>query len=693
MPDPFASFREELADKYAIEREIGRGGMATVYLAQDLKHDRQVAVKVLLPELSTSLGTQRFLREVKIAAGLQHPHILPIYDSGEAAGLLYYVMPYVEGHTLRDRLDRETQLPIDESLQIIRDVANALSYAHKRGIVHRDIKPENILISEGYPVVADFGIARALSEAGGDKLTQTGVAIGTPAYMSPEQVREGAQVDGRSDLYSLGCVLYEMLAGQPPFTGATPQVIMARHALDPVPPLRTVRGTVPESVERAVAQSLAKVPADRFTSGEQLIQALSTQLGVERLDLATPPTGEVAPSFFSELRRRRVYHAAVIYLVIGLGIVEAADVTFPVLGLPDWMMTLVVVSVLLGFPVTLVVSWMFDLTSKGFRRTSPWGMRGVTVMPPSTRGTGFQSPPGTGVVSPPPATFEHVPAGTTLRITPDLDRVEEVPATPPYGAPVAGPVVKEPSALLTSKVGLTSLLALAFFFNWVETALETRIAGDSALVTEIRHQTAHAVHWLEANLSFEYHDVTNSIATIGYSSSYFVLFPLLLVAVGMALARRPDIRPFRVFSLAVLINYALCLPFFVLFPIPERWAYSESGAMLLSDKWSSQLIEAFRPISGLDNCFPSFHVSLTVVIILVALLYRLRLRYSVLALGATVILSTFVLGIHWIADIIAGLAVGALSVMLALRLDHKIPDDVWQFMDIGLGDTGPTPDG
>jgi tRNA A-37 threonylcarbamoyl transferase component Bud32/membrane-associated phospholipid phosphatase len=690
MPDPFAPFREELADTYAIEREIGRGGMATVYLAQDLKHDRQVAVKVLLPELSTSLGTQRFLREVKIAAGLQHPHVLPIYDSGEAAGLLYYVMPYVEGHTLRDRLDRETQLPIDESLQIIRDVANALSYAHKRGIVHRDIKPENILISEGYAVVADFGIARALSEAGGDKLTQTGVAIGTPAYMSPEQVREGAQVDGRSDLYSLGCVLYEMLAGQPPFTGATPQVIMARHALDPVPPLRTVRGTVPESVERAVAQSLAKVPADRFTSGEQLIQALSTQLGMERLDLSTPPTGDVAPSFFSELRRRRVYHAAIIYLVIGLGIVEAADVTFPVLGFPDWMMTLVVVGVLLGFPVTLVISWMYDLTSRGFRRTSPWG---VTVTPPGTRGTGFPSPPGTGVVSPPPATPEHVPAGTTLRITPDLDRVGEVPATPPYGAPAAGPVVKEPSALLTSKVGLTSLLALAFFVNWVETTLETRITGDLAFITEIRHQTAHAVHWLEANLSFEYHDVTNSIATIGYSSAYFVLFPLLLVAVGIALARRPDIRPFRVFSLAVLINYALCLPFFILFPVPERWAYSESGAMLLSDKWSSQFIEAFRPISGLDNCFPSFHVSVTVVIILVAVLYRLRLRYSVLALGTTVILSTFVLGIHWIADIIAGLAVGALSVMLALRLDHKIPDDVWQFMDIGLGDTGPTPDG
>jgi tRNA A-37 threonylcarbamoyl transferase component Bud32/membrane-associated phospholipid phosphatase len=681
MPDPFDQFREKLADHYAIEREIGRGGMATVYLAQDLKHDRRVAVKVLLPELSTSLGTQRFLREVKIAAGLQHPHILPIYDSGEAAGLLYYVMPYVEGHTLRERLERETQLPIDESLQIVRDVANALSYAHKRGIVHRDIKPENILISEGYPVVADFGIARALTEAGGDKLTQTGVAIGTPAYMSPEQVSEGARVDGRSDLYSLGCVLYEMLAGQPPFTGATPQVIMARHALDPVPPLRTVRGTVPESVERAVTRSLAKVPADRFTSGEQLIQAIATQPGIERFDLVAPPTGETAPSFFSELRRRRVYHTAVLYVVIGFGIVEAAGNTFPVLGLPDWMMTLVVLGTLLGFPLALVLAWMYDLTSKGLRRTSPIGL---TVTPAGTLGT--------GVVSPPPSTFEQVPAGTTARITPDLDRVEERPATPPYGAPAAAPVVKEPSALLTSKVGLTSLLALAFFVNWLETTLETRIAGSSAVVNELRHQTAHAIHWLEANLSFEYHDVTNSIATIGYSSSYFILFPLLLVAVGVALARRPEIRPFRVFSVAVLINYALCLPFFILFPVPERWAYSDSGAMLLSDKWSSQLIGVFRPISGLDNCFPSFHVSLTVVMVLLAVLYGLRLRWSVSALGATIILSTFVLGIHWIADIIAGLAVGALSVMLALRLDHRIPDDVWRFVDIPLEHTGPAPD-
>ncbi len=341
--------------------------------------------------------------------------------------------------------------------------------------------------------------------------------------------------------------------------------------------------------------------------------------------------------------------------------------------MPDWLYNLVVIGALLGFPVTLIMAWMYDLTAKGLRRTSPVGLK---LTPPGRSGPGLVSPA-------PVATAEAVATGTTVRITPDLERVEERPTTPPYGgASGVPPVAKAPSALLTSKIGLTSLLALAFFVNWLETTVETWIGADSGLVSDLRYQTAHAVHWLEGTLSFEYHDATNAIATVGYSSSYFLLFPLLLIAVGLTLARRPTVRPFRVFSLAVLIDYAVSLPFFVLFPVPERWAYSESSAMLLSDKWSSQLIEAVRPISGLDNCFPSFHVSLTVVLILVALLYRLRVRWSVLALGTTVILSTFVLGIHWIADIVAGLAVGVLSVMLALRLDRGIPEVDWQFVDI-----------
>jgi len=235
-------------------------------------------------------------------------------------------------------------------------------------------------------------------------------------------------------------------------------------------------------------------------------------------------------------------------------------------------------------------------------------------------------------------------------------------------------------------MGLTSLLALAFFVNWAETTIETWLGANSTLVSEARHQVAYAVHWFEGRFSFEFHDVTSSFAAIGYSSSYFFLFPLLLIIVGLALVRRPAIRPYRVFSLAVLIDYAVSLPFFLAFMVPERWAYSESGAMLLSDKWSSQLIEAVRPISGLDNCFPSFHVSLTVIVILVSFLYMVRFRWSVLALGLTVILSTFVLGIHWMADIVAGLATGTLSVLVAVRIDRTIPEVEWQYFDFALDD-------
>jgi len=265
--------RIALAGRYALERELGRGGMAVVFLARDPRHDRAVAIKVLRDEIAAALGAERFLREIQIAAKLHHPHILPLYDSGAAADLLYYVMPYVEGESLRQRLDRETQLPLDDALAITRQVASALAYAHSHDVVHRDIKPENILIESGEAVVADFGIARAITAAGGDKLTQTGMAIGTPLYMSPEQAGGGA-IDGRSDLYSLACVLYEMLAGHPPFLGGTAQAILARHALDPVPPLRTARGTVSGAVEQALDRALAKSPADRYATALKFAEAL-----------------------------------------------------------------------------------------------------------------------------------------------------------------------------------------------------------------------------------------------------------------------------------------------------------------------------------------------------------------------------------------------------------------------------------
>jgi serine/threonine-protein kinase len=264
--------RTALAGRYRVDRELGRGGMATVYLAQELKHTRPVAIKVLRPELATALGVERFVREIQTATRLNHPHILPVFDSGEQDGLLYYVMPYIEGHTLRGRLQRDTQLSIEEAVRITMDVADALAYAHGRDVVHRDIKPENILFSGGRAVVADFGIALAVSAARLQPITDDGVVVGTPAYMAPEQAT--GPVDGRSDIYSVGCVVYEMLTGTPPFTGPTPQAVLARHAVDPVPAIRTVRPTVPDVLERVVLRALAKSPADRFASAGQLSDAL-----------------------------------------------------------------------------------------------------------------------------------------------------------------------------------------------------------------------------------------------------------------------------------------------------------------------------------------------------------------------------------------------------------------------------------
>ncbi len=266
-----------LADRYAIARELGRGGMATVFLAKDVKHDRDVAIKVLHPELATSIGADRFEREIRLAARLQHPHILGMYDSGEADGLLYYVMPFVEGESLRDRIDREGQLPVEEAVQIALEVADALGHAHVQNVVHRDIKPENILLANGHALVADFGIARAATE-GTQKLTQTGMSVGTPLYMAPEQAM-GEPAGPTADLYSLGCVLYEMLAGDPPFTGKNAQAILARHAMEVVPSISIVRASVPDEVEEAIHAALGKLPADRPQSAARFAEILGVPMG------------------------------------------------------------------------------------------------------------------------------------------------------------------------------------------------------------------------------------------------------------------------------------------------------------------------------------------------------------------------------------------------------------------------------
>ncbi|HYT63217.1 MAG TPA: serine/threonine-protein kinase, partial [Gemmatimonadales bacterium] len=275
MADLFETLRDALVEHYAVQRELGRGGMATVFLAEDLKHHRPVAIKVLHSELAAALGSDRFLREIAIAARLQHPHILPLYDSGTVNRLLYYVMPYVEGESLRDRLEREKQLSVDEAVRITTEVASALAYAHSHSVVHRDIKPENILLEGGTAIVADFGIARAISVAEEERhLTQTGTVVGTPIYMSPEQATGSVEIDGRSDQYSLACVTYEMLVGAPPFSGPTAQAIMARHSLDMVSPPSIVRTTIPDAVEDAILRALAKTPADRFPTTALFAEAL-----------------------------------------------------------------------------------------------------------------------------------------------------------------------------------------------------------------------------------------------------------------------------------------------------------------------------------------------------------------------------------------------------------------------------------
>ena len=284
-----------IGDRYRIERELGRGGMATVYLARDLRHDRPVALKVIHPDLSAALG-ERFHREIRLAASLGHPHILTVHDSGEAEGLLWYTMPVVDGESLRQRLKREGALPVEEAVRIGRSVAEALDFAHNKGVVHRDIKPENILLFGGEPMIADFGIALAVSAADQERLTLTGLSLGTPAYMSPEQSLGDTRVDRRSDIYSLGCVVYEMLAGEPPYTGPTPQAIVAKRLTGPPPPLGAVRD-LSKALEQAIHTALARNPADRFATGRDFAQAL--------VQAAAAPRGTTAPRLEATTARGR----------------------------------------------------------------------------------------------------------------------------------------------------------------------------------------------------------------------------------------------------------------------------------------------------------------------------------------------------------------------------------------------------
>ncbi|HEY7192929.1 MAG TPA: protein kinase [Gemmatimonadales bacterium] len=307
MPDIPAEFAAAIGDRYTLERELGHGGMAIVFLAEDVKHRRHVAVKLLRAEIARALGPQRFLREIETVGRLRHPHILPLYDSGQAAGFLYYVMPLVEGESLRELLQRDKQLPKDEALAIAAEVLDALSYAHQQGVVHRDIKPENILLESGHAVIADFGIARAIDVASDERLTDTGVTLGTPLYMSPEQAAGGRELDGRSDLYSLGCVLYEMLVGEPPFTGPTAQSIVHQHVTAEPRSITDVRPAVSVEISAAVSRALAKTPADRWRTAAEF-QARLRELGKSAAPRQAKPRWTVIAA------------AAVVIILVALGL-------------------------------------------------------------------------------------------------------------------------------------------------------------------------------------------------------------------------------------------------------------------------------------------------------------------------------------------------------------------------------------
>ncbi len=268
------SLAEALRGRYSIERELARGGMATIYLARDIRRDEPVAIKVMHPNVANMLGAERFLREIDVVSSMAHPHIVPLYDSGNVGGVLYYVMPYVEGESLYERLERERSLALDEALQITREVAEALGYAHSRGVLHRDVKPENILLAGGRALVADFGLARAIGAADYRKLTETGIIVGTVFYMSPEQLREDRDLDQRTDIYSLGCILYEMLTGGPPYTGTSLHQVITRILRSPVPSVRRLHAGVPAAVDQAISRALAKSAAGRFATMQEFAAAL-----------------------------------------------------------------------------------------------------------------------------------------------------------------------------------------------------------------------------------------------------------------------------------------------------------------------------------------------------------------------------------------------------------------------------------
>lgn len=369
--------REALAGRYRIIDEIGRGGTSVVFQAEDLRHHRDVAVKVMHPEVTAVLGRERFLREIGIVANLAHPHVLPMYDSGEADGLLFHVSPLLEGETLRARLGRERMLPVDEALRIGGEILDAIGHAHSHGIVHRDIKPGNVLLAGRHALICDFGVARALEQGGGARLTETGIVLGTPAYMSPEQA-SGEPLDHRSDLYSATCVICEMLCGEPPFASRTAQVTMARRLTEAPGSIRTVRPSISPGIDSVLLKSLSRLPADRFGSAEEMAAALKRGSEDPDVGALTSVSGSVEVrggklTFWEEMRRRKVWSAGVVYSGVALTVLGIlSDIVPPMIG-REIPMRPVIALALAGLPVVLLLAWAFEIApEEGVRKTGAW---------------------------------------------------------------------------------------------------------------------------------------------------------------------------------------------------------------------------------------------------------------------------------------------------------------------------------
>ncbi len=549
---PFPAAGDMLAHYKVIER-LASGGMGEIYVGEDTRLGRRVALKVLPPEaVADAERLQRFQAEARAVAAMNHPNIVTIHGVENERGVYFLAMELVEGQTLR-KLIPAGGLPLPEFFRIAEQLTAAVAVAHDKGITHRDLKPDNVMVTaSGHVKVLDFGLAKLVDEPADDafagptlvdsdhppspQLTEDGALLGTVPYMSPEHVT-GRGIDHRSDVFSIGIILYEMLTGERPFHGRNSSSMMSSILRTPAEPVSRRRRDVPRSIELAIELCLEKDPADRM----QHVSALYEQLRIAHREISSA-SGAVRES---------------------------------------------------------------------------------AVMP----------------VSRPPSSIVR-----------SVDRARALASR--HRLPLI-------------------LLASVFAINYLETTIETAARDRWGIGRELGFQLARAAHWFEGSITAEAYDAASPVMVYGFSTAYFFAMLLLIVITGWSLARATDDAPFRVFAFALTADYAISLPFFLFFPVPERWAWPESGAILLSDLWAPELIELFRPISGLDNCFPSFHVSLTVVMVALSFLYRLRFRWSALWVGLLIVLSTYVLGIHWLTDIAAGIATGVAAVAAARLVERS----------------------